>query len=248
MKKYIIGSILVILSMNQVNAQDLCESLCNVYIDFPSGGEITASEGMLITFGTNGVLTLGEAGTINAAIQPDNLDYSSAGSLLLAPGESITFGNNGRLDLGDGGNINAINYSIVTSGDLAIFALYSQVTINGTLEAQSVFIDSLTLHIDDQYLIITDNLSAHTIDLSSMSLTDFSQLQDGFMWPIDDNTNCTISGNQCITDAGAIYEINKKGEIVEVSEGGGSFDLWGLLFLLVITLRANTRTKYKRAK
>jgi len=243
MKKFILGSILFILSMNQVNAQDLCELPCIAFIEFPTGGEITASEGMLITFGTNGVLTLGEAGTINTAIQPDNLDYSAGGSLLLAPGESITFGNNGRLNLGDEGNINAINYSIVTSGGLTIFSLESPVTISGTIDAFYVFIDSISLHIDDQYLIITDNLTTTGVDVSSLSLTDFSQLQDGLVWPIDDNTSCTISGSQCITDTGTIYVFNAKGEIVEVTEGGGAFGLWGLLFLLGFTLRANTKTR-----
>ena len=154
---------------------------------------------MELSFGLKGALDLGEAWTVNTAIQPESLDYLVVGRLQLAPDETITFGNNGKLELGDEGNINANSYSIVTSGNLIIFSLQSTVQISRALEAQSLLIDSRTFVIDDQNLIITDNLITTGIDVSALApikvIMNFSELGDGFEWPIDENTNSIVSGN-----------------------------------------------------
>lgn len=243
MKKLFI-SIILLFTSNYTYAQDICDAPCFVSIDFPLGGSITATDGMEISFGLDGVFDLGEAGTVNTATQPDTLDYSAGGNLLLAPGESITFGNNGGLYLGEAGNINAINYNIVTTGSIAIISIQSGVTVSGTLEAQSLLIDSHIIDIDDSNLIITENLVTTGIDVSALDVTQvtsFSYFGDGFEWPIDDNTICIVSGNQCITDSGTAYVINENGNIVEITEGSGSIDVWSLLILLLFSLRTSTR-------
>ena len=242
MKKLFI-SIILLFASNFTYAQDVCDVPCRIFIEFPAGGSITAIDAIEIRFGLDGVLAPDEAGTVNVAIQPNSLDFSAGGSLLLAPGESITFGDNGRLSLGDGGNINAINYSIVTSGSFTLLSFQSIVTVSGTLEAKSVLIDSRALVIDDPNLIITDNLITTGIDVSAIPLTSFSYFGDGFEWPINDNTNCIVSGDQCITNSGTAYVINENGNIVEVTEGSGSIDVWSLLILLLFSLRTSTRKK-----
>lgn len=246
MKKLII-SIILLFTVNYTYAQDICGSPCFISIGFPEGGSITATDAMEITFGLNGVLDLGEAGTVNIAIQPGSLDFSAGGSLLLSPGESITFGSNGILELGDGGNINANSYSIVASGDLLIFAIGTAVDISGALEAQSLLIDSRTINVDDQNLIIANEVTMTGIDVGSVGvvnvITDFSQLGEGFEWPIDDNTNCIVSGDQCITDSGTAYVINDDGDIVEITDGSGSVNIWGLFLLLMISMGLRIRIR-----
>lgn len=244
MKKLII-SIILLFTSNFTYAQNICDAPCRIFIEFPAGGSITATEGMEILFGLDGVLDPGEAGTLNVAIQPDSLDFSTGGSLSLAPGESITFGNNGNLDLGEGGNISAINYSIVTSGNLAIIAEQSLVTISGMLKAKSLLIASRTLHIDNQNLIVADELFTTGFDISNplpiKIISNFSELSEGFVWPIDENTNCIVSGNHCVTDSGSTYVINENGDIVEVTDGSGSIDVWSVFFLLTVSLGLRKR-------
>jgi len=246
MKKLMI-SLMLLFVVNHTYAQDICGEPCTISIGFPEGGSITATNAMAISFGLNGVLELGEAGTVNTSIQPDSLDFSAGGSLLLSPGESITFGVNGSLDLGDGGNISANNYSIVTSGSLLIFAIGSTVDISGTLEVQSLLIDSRTINIDDQNLIIANEVTMTGIDVGSIGvvnvITDFSQLGEGFEWPIDNNTNCIVAGNQCVTDTGKAYVINDDGDIVEITDGSGSIDMLSLICLLMVSMGLRRRVR-----
>lgn len=240
MKKILI-SLFMLLTANYTYAQNICGEPCRILIDFPEGGSISAIDAMEITFSTDGVLDLGEAGTINTAIQPGSLDYSAGGSLLLVPGESITFGSNGKLDIGDTGNITSTSYSIVTSGSILILSFASEVTVNGTLDAHSIFIDSRTLNIADENLISSDLLATTGIDVTGGLLTDFSQLSDGFEFSIDENTTCIVSGSQCTTATGSVYEVNDEGSVVEVTGGSGSIDMWSLLFILIFSWRVYAR-------
>lgn len=89
---------LLVLS-NSVFATNLCESNCELTITFPSGGSIEAVNAIIFSFGTGGILDLGETGTINSVIQPSSIDYSSGDTLSLAAGESISFDINGSLNI-----------------------------------------------------------------------------------------------------------------------------------------------------
>ena len=72
----------------------------------------------------------------------------------------------------------------------------------------------------------------------------FSEPGDCFELSIDENTNCIVSGNQCITESATAYVINDDGTIIvvtEITEGSGSFGVLSLLLLLMFSLRVSTR-------
>ena len=103
-----------------VSAADLCDPACDIQIDFTDGGSIEAIEPLDIVFGSDGILELGAAGTLNVAVPPASLDYSTGGVLSLAAGESISFGAGGMLDLGDAGNIDYTVINVVIGGEISI--------------------------------------------------------------------------------------------------------------------------------
>jgi len=182
MDKFKAAIILLFISPS-VFAASLCDKSCELLISFTDGGHIEAIEPLTFTFGITGSLNLGETGTVNTAIQPDNLDYSSGGSLFLAAGESISFGANGSMQLGDRGNINYTTISF--SGDFT-----ADITaLEGT---QSIYLSQLTLTGNSIF-----NLSAKNIEISDIESTDSLTING------DENSNIFILG-----DISSYTEIN----------------------------------------
>lgn len=101
-------------------AENLCDESCEFSVTFPQGGRLEAIDELTLTFGPDGELILGTAGTVNTAIPPLSVDFSSAGTLVLSAGESITFGSGGALVLGTGGYIDGLSYNLYTTGDICI--------------------------------------------------------------------------------------------------------------------------------
>jgi len=127
--QYLLLVATLILSIPAAQAQNLCTPDCELIVTFPSGGIIEAIETTTLSFGDNGELRPGLAGTINTAIPPLNLDFSQGGLLELVAGESINFGNDGYLSLGTAGNIIGNQFNLSTTGDFTIFAIGDGATI-----------------------------------------------------------------------------------------------------------------------
>ena len=157
MTRFIKRIILPLIFSSTINASDLCNTSCEATITFPDGGYIEASESIVITFGAGGSIYLGEAGTINTAIQPASIDFSNGGTLELATGESITFDVGGSLHLGDGGNLNYSNIAINTTSALEINAIgeSSEININ-------------QIHSENNISITTNS---DTININNASIT-----------------------------------------------------------------------------
>ena len=172
--KHVQSTLLLLILSNSVFATNLCDSNCELTITFPSGGSIEAIDSALFSFGTGGILDLGETGTINTAIQSSSNDYSSGGTLSLAAGESISFGINGSLNIGAGGNINYTNISLDSDGILTLTATGGNEIIN---------LSSLTA-IGTTLL----NVSGSTILYDSLNLTG-----DLYINTSDSDTNCATN-------------------------------------------------------
>lgn len=196
MKNIIISSLLM-LSINLVNAQDMCDSACSMTVTFPSGGSITATDTTIITFGLDGVLDLGDAGTINTATQAESIDYSSGGELSLASGESITFGSNGVLDLGGEGNINSTNYSIVTTGSINISGT-GDITIIGNLN-------------------ISEDLTVSGVSLNGQNLVIKADVTVGSNIVLDANVSLTGAGTLTSDFTGTLETIELSNSSVEIN-------------------------------
>jgi len=159
--KHLIFFLLFLSSINLAFAQNWCDPSCNLSISFPEGGSIDATEALTLTFSQNGLLDLGEAGTINASVQPANTNYSNGGELSLSVGESITFGKGGLLELGSEGNINTTYLNISTTGDVSIIA-------TGSVEIDSISTQgnlNIVSNGDDSLISFADfaNVSAENI-------------------------------------------------------------------------------------
>ena len=118
--KSLFSFVFLFLFSNSVFAANLCDTSCNLTITFPNRGSIVAVEALTFTFGTDGVLDLGSAGTINSAVPPANTDFSTGGTLVLAAGESISINGSGSLYLGTGGAIDHTNFAITTDGEFVL--------------------------------------------------------------------------------------------------------------------------------
>jgi len=117
--------LLLLSSINLTYAENWCDPSCNLIISFPEGGSINATEALTLTFSPNGVLNLGETGTINSAVQPADTVFSDGGVLSLSAGESIIFDHAGYLELGTEGNISTTYLNITTIGEVSIVATSS---------------------------------------------------------------------------------------------------------------------------
>jgi len=136
--KHLFFFLLFLLSINQAHAQNWCDPSCNLLISFPEGGSMDATEPLTLTFSQNGLLDLGEAGTINSSVQPANTNYSNGGELSLSAGESITFGKGGVLELGSEGNINTTSLNISTTGGGGTTILvFGSINSSGTLNTDA---------------------------------------------------------------------------------------------------------------
>lgn len=92
-----------------VFAEDLCDQSCQLTIDFPDGGDITAVEPLIITFGNDAVVDNGATADT----------YSAGETISLLAGETLDFGIGGAFDIGDGGNINYTDM-IINGGALEL--------------------------------------------------------------------------------------------------------------------------------
>jgi len=135
--KYLAALFLSIILLNNVQAVTLCNASCELIITFPDGGSIIASEAVLFTFGSDGQLNLGAAGTINTNPQPASTDYTLGGTLALAKGEGISFDSGGVIRLGVGGNV---EYS-----DMVIDSTGGSARVKAVGNTESIFIDNLTI-------------------------------------------------------------------------------------------------------
>lgn len=95
-------------------AFNLCDFSCDLTISFPDGGTLTATDILLFEFGNDGVIDLGEGGSLNMDNQPASLDFSVGETLFLTTGESITFGVGGYINTSTGGNFKYKEIEVTT--------------------------------------------------------------------------------------------------------------------------------------
>jgi hypothetical protein len=129
--------ILLALFSRTAIAENLCDSSCDLHIDFTVSGSIEAVEALTITFGSGGVINDGSVAT----------GYSAGETLLLNAGDTLVFNAGGVLDLGDAGNIDYTAMNLNVDGDMSIAAVGgsgsisfhgdSHITLNGAVSLES---------------------------------------------------------------------------------------------------------------
>jgi len=155
--------IFLLLISQPIFATNLCDNSCELTITFPDGGSIEATEPLTFTFGTGGLLNLGETGTVNTTIQQSSIDYSTGGTLSLSTGESISFDSNGSLDLGSGGNFDYTSISISGPITANISAMDGTETVS--LSSLIIFGDS-TFNFDAKLIEILDLTSDSSVTIN----------------------------------------------------------------------------------
>ena len=208
--KSLFSLIFLFLFANSAFAANLCDTSCNLTITFPSGGSIEATEALMFTFGTGGVLELGETGTINTAVQPNSTDFSAGGELALTAGESITFDEGGLLDLGTGGTIDYTSITVTTDGEFdmqvesVVESVYvGDIIINGTgtlrvtVTGASVELGSIVTNGDVVIIALDGSITATGTNVIGGSV---SLSSDGDISLADiGSTTCTISSDGSLT-------------------------------------------------
>jgi len=223
--KKIIKLLLVLLSVNTVNAQNICNPVCAIDFVFTNGGVIVAVDAMSFTFASGSELNLGATGTINTAIQPASLDFSSGGVLNLAAGESITFDSSGFLTLAQGSNLDAISYNVI-NGDISIVINQSpaQLSFSGGINVTGSF------SVESDRVTINDDVNVSgVLDLSSGS-TLTSTIIDGTGNVLLGLTGSITLDNTLIAGTGT-FSVN---EIVGISNGNALVSNTGSLEITIL--------------
>ncbi len=187
---------------NSVHAQNLCDASCEFSATFPEGGSLEAIDELTLTFGTGGELILGTGGTVNTAIQPSSLDFLSGGTLTLSAGESITFGPGGSLVLGTGGNIDALNYNLVTTGDISIGATGGRQMINiyGDLDVSGI------LNFVSPFLKINSTITTGT----ELNLTNSTIIAGTGSIEVAEATTVTVDSLEIIPPGALTFDLNNE--------------------------------------
>jgi hypothetical protein len=105
--------ILLLLVFNTCFAERLCDTACQLDIDFPSGGYIQAVNNLAIVFGPSGQIN-----TVDSRI-----GFVDGDNLVLQAGERLMFAPGGNFNLGNGGNLDYSQLIIHSDGNIQLSAL-----------------------------------------------------------------------------------------------------------------------------